>query len=159
MRNRRKNVAVLGVVKALKGLDCDSARGEFAALNQHVDLVHRQLAAARHVESQRSASVQKLLRDMPTFDPLVFRSGVASFHAAQRASRSIEARADSLRSERDVAREQLLHATAGHEVIKKEYRKSVGKLTRSLAQESEYAREDRFAASQRSSHVGFRFSV
>lgn len=159
MLNKRRNVAVLGVVQVLKGLDCDSARGHFVKLEQRTERLQQSLSTARHVEGSRASGLQTLLSAMPTFDPVLFRSGVASVHAAARESKRIEVEVRAMHSQRELARAQLLQATAGHEIIKKEYRKSVGKLTRAQAQASEAASEDRFATRLRSSHVGIKFSV
>ncbi len=157
MRNKRRKVAVLGIVEALKGLDCDSARSKVTDLDQQADRLQQRLSRARQVEQLQTSSLNALLHAMPTFDPVVYRSGVASVHAAQRQSRAIEEEHLTLSDELSLAREQLLQATAGHEIIKKEYRKSKGKLSRALKQQAEHAGEDAFVARQRSSHGSFNF--
>jgi hypothetical protein len=159
VRSKRNKATVLAAVEMLKGLDCDSARAKVTDLDHRAERLHQQLSTARQLESLRASSLQTLLKAMPTFDPVVFRSGVASVHAAQKESRNIEEKSNALNSELDVAREQLLQVTAGHEVIKKEHRKSVGKLMRSQLQVTEYATEDMFTSRQRSSHGSFKFSV
>lgn len=157
MRNKRRKVAVLGVVEALKGLDCDSARAKVTDLDQQADHLQQRLSQARQVEQLQTSSLHALLHALPTFDPMVYRSGVASVHAAQRQSRAIEEQHLALSDKLAQAREQLLQVTAGHEIIKKEHRKSKGKLSRAQKQQAEHAGEDAFAARQRSSHGRFNF--
>lgn len=158
MRSNRNKVAALRVVEVLKGLDCDSARVKVTDLDQRSENLHQQLSLARQMERHLASSLQSLLHAMPTFDPLVFRGGVASVHAAQKKSFSIEEQASLLKFDLELAREQLLHVTAGHEIIKKEHRKSAGKLLRSQLQATEYLREDMFNTNQRSRHDGFKCS-
>lgn len=157
MRNKRRKVAVLGVVQVLKGLDCDNARSKVTDLDQRADQLQTQLSQARAIERARADDLHALLSSLPTFDPMVFRSGVACVHAAQQESRAIELQSHTLKGELEMARAQLLQVTAGHEIIKKEYRKSKGKLQRSQAQLAEHAGEDAFSARRRSRHGRFDF--
>ena len=158
MRNKRTKVSVLGVVQVLKGLDCETARVKVTELDRRFESMQLQLAKAREREDHIAIGLQSLLISMPTFDPLVFRSGVACVQAAQDASRRVQTQTSELNSELGVARDLLLRAAAGHEVLKKEYRKSVGKLARAQLQLTEYAREEAFSNRQRSSHECFKLS-
>lgn len=156
MRSKKHRVQILSVVTALKSVACDSARAEFALADQRAEHGQRQLADAQAVESARSAGVMHLLQNMPAFDPVIYQNGVASIQAAQMQTHAMQTHVAALNSERELAREQMLLATAGHQFVQKAHLKSLGKLQRAQLQAAEYAREDTITNRQRSLHDSFK---
>lgn len=146
MRTKKRNVVVLREVQFLKALACDDAKGSVSHFAQVVGQLQDKLLNCRGVESDQAARLNRILDEASTFDPLVFQCGVLSWRKAQAASREIAKKLESGKVNLDDARNHLLQATASHEIIKKEYRRNLGKLTRAQAQAFEHTREDMFAS-------------
>lgn len=149
MRSKRRKVLVLDVVRKLKAMDRDSAHADLVALTHQDQRMREQLSQAQSLTNRRTQGLQALLEAAKTFDPTLYRSASASIQGAQAAARRIADSVDDLNAELLQAHEQVVLATAGHQVITKAYRKTWGQWVVAQQHAQEREREDTFTAKLR----------